>query len=165
MPFRLPRTATAPFCPVTDIQDAYHLLDPLVGGSLASLLFGIALLASGQSSTFTGTIAGQVLMEGFLNLKIPCWQRRLITRALALVPAFLGVWWLGEGGVGKLLVLSQVALSFQLPFAIWPLIRLTSDRGIMGRHANGWVLASMAWVLFVGITAANIWLLGTLLPG
>ena len=120
MPFRLPRTATAPFCPVTDIQDAYHLLDPLVGGSLASLLFGIALLASGQSSTFTGTIAGQVLMEGFLNLKIPCWQRRLITRALALVPAFLGVWWLGEGGVGKLLVLSQVALSFQLPFAIWP---------------------------------------------
>ena len=104
-------------------------------------------------------------MEGFLNLKIPCWQRRLITRALALVPAFLGVWWLGEGGVGKLLVLSQVALSFQLPFAIWPLIRLTSDRGIMGRHANGWVLASMAWVLFVGITAANIWLLGTLLPG
>jgi manganese transport protein len=150
---------------VTDIQDAYHLLDPLVGGSLASLLFGIALLASGQSSTFTGTIAGQILMEGFLDLKIPCWQRRLITRALALIPAFCGVWWLGEGGVGKLLVLSQVALSFQLPFAIWPLIRLTSDRGLMGRHANGWALASMAWVLFAVITAANIWLLGTLLPG
>jgi manganese transport protein len=150
---------------VTDIQDAYHLLDPLVGGSLASLLFGVALLASGQSSTFTGTIAGQVLMEGFLELKIPCWQRRLITRALALIPAFLGVWWLGEGGVGKLLVLSQVALSFQLPFAIWPLIRLTSDPGIMGRHANGGAIASMAWVLFAGITAANIWLLGTLLPG
>jgi len=150
---------------VTDIQDAYHLLDPLVGGSLASLLFGIALLASGQSSTLTGTIAGQVLMEGFLDLKIPCWQRRLITRALALVPAFCGVWWLGEAGVGKLLVLSQVALSFQLPFAIWPLIRLTSDRRIMGRHVNGWVIASLAWVLFAAITGANMWLLGTLLPG
>jgi manganese transport protein len=148
---------------VTDIQDAYHLLDPLVGGALASVLFGIALLASGQSSTFTGTIAGQILMEGFLDLKIPCWQRRLITRSLALAPAFAGVWWLGEGGVGKLLVASQVVLSFQLPFAIWPLIRLTSDRGLMGHHANGPWLKTSAWALFVVISAANLWLLGSLI--
>ena len=89
---------------VTEIQDAYHLLDPLVGGALASVLFGVALLAAGQSSTFTGTIAGQIVLEGFLDLKVPCWQRRLATRALALVPAFLGVLWLGDAGVGTLLV-------------------------------------------------------------
>jgi manganese transport protein len=144
---------------VTDIQDAYHLLDPLVGGSLASLLFGVALLASGQSSTFTGTIAGQILMEGFLDLKIPCWQRRAITRGLALVPAFAGVLWLGDGGVGKLLVASQVVLSFQLPFAIWPLIRLTSDRLIMGTHVNGLWLKAASWAIFLVVTVANLWLL------
>ena len=144
---------------VTDIQDAYHLLDPLVGGSVASLLFGVALLASGQSSTLTGTIAGQVLMEGFLDLKIPCWQRRLITRILALVPAFGGVLWLGDGSVGMLLVATQVVLSFQLPFAIWPLIRLTSDRRLMGRHANGPTLKGVAWTLFLAISIANLWLL------
>ncbi len=147
---------------VTEIQDAYHLLDPLVGGALASVLFGVALLAAGQSSTFTGTIAGQVIMEGFLDLKIPCWQRRLITRLLALVPAFGGVLWLGEGGVGKLLVASQVVLSLQLPFAIWPLIRLTSDRAVMGALANGPWLKAGAWSLFVLISAANLWLLGSL---
>jgi manganese transport protein len=146
---------------VTDIQDAYHLLDPLVGGSLASLIFGIALLASGQSSTFTGTIAGQILMEGFLDLKIPCWQRRAITRALALVPAFGGVLWLGESGVGKLLVASQVVLSFQLPFAVWPLIRLTSDRRIMGAYANGLWTKGAAWGTFSAVTVANVWLLST----
>jgi manganese transport protein len=143
---------------VTQIEDAYRLLDPLVGGTLASLLFGIALLASGQSSTFTGTIAGQILMEGFLDLKIPCWQRRLITRALALIPAFAGVWWLGDGAVGKLLVASQVVLSFQLPFAIWPLIRFTSDRRLMGVFANGPGMKLAAWGLFGMITAANLWL-------
>jgi manganese transport protein len=148
---------------VADIQDAYHLLDPLVGGALASLLFGIALLASGQSSTFTGTIAGQVLMEGFLDLKIPCWQRRVITRGLALVPAFGGVLLLGEGGIGKLLVASQVVLSFQLPFAIWPLIRLTSDPRVMGRYANGLPTQAIAWSLFVLICVANVWLMGRLL--
>ena len=150
---------------VTDIQDAYHLLDPLVGGAVASVLFGIALLASGQSSTFTGTIAGQILMEGFLNLKIPCWQRRLITRGLALVPAFGGVMLLGEGGIGKLLVASQVVLSFQLPFAIWPLIRLTSDPQVMGRYANGILTRLLAWSLFVLISIANIWLMSRWLGG
>jgi manganese transport protein len=144
---------------VADIQDAYHLLDPLVGGSLASVLFGIALLASGQSSTFTGTIAGQILMEGFLELRMPCWKRRVITRALALVPAFGGVSLLGEGGIGKLLVLSQVVLSFQLPFAVWPLLRLTSDRRLMGRYANGILTQALAWALFLLITVANLWLI------
>jgi manganese transport protein len=148
---------------VTDIQDAYHLLDPLVGGTLASVLFGIALLASGQSSTFTGTIAAQILMEGFLELNIPCWKRRVITRGLALVPALGGVVLLGESAIGKLLVASQVALSFQLPFAIWPLIRLTSDRAVMGSHATGLLLKTIGWALFALISAANIWLVGRLM--
>ncbi|WP_341676256.1 Nramp family divalent metal transporter [Niveibacterium sp. SC-1] len=148
---------------VTEIQDAYKLLDPLVGGALASLLFGVALLAAGQSSTFTGTIAGQILMEGFLDLKIPCWQRRLITRALALIPAFAGILWLGEAGVGRLLVASQVVLSLQLPFAIWPLIRFTSDRRLMGRFASGPWLRGIAWLLFAAIAAANLMLLRGLL--
>jgi manganese transport protein len=146
---------------VTDIQDAYHLLDPLVGGSVASLLFGIALLASGQSSTLTGTIAGQIIMEGFLDMKIPCWQRRAITRALALVPAFGGVLWLHEAGVGKLLVATQVVLSMQLPFAIWPLLRLTGDAKLMGREANGPWLKTMGWAALAVIVVANLWLLST----
>jgi manganese transport protein len=150
---------------VADIQDAYHLLDPLVGGTLASVLFGIALLASGQSSTFTGTIAGQILMEGFLELQMPCWKRRVITRGLALVPAFGGVALLGEAGIGKLLVLSQVVLSFQLPFAMWPLIRLTSDSGLMGRHANGILTRTVSWALFALITVANLWLIGRVVAG
>ena len=148
---------------VVEIQDAYHLLDPLVGGALASVIFGIALLASGQSSTFTGTIAGQILMEGFLDLRMPCWKRRVITRGLALVPAFGGVWLLGEPGVGQLLVFSQVALSFQLPFAVAPLIRLTSDPDVMGRYANGIVTKAVAWLLFGVITVANVWLVQRLL--
>lgn len=147
---------------VTEIQDAYHLLDPLVGGSIASILFGVALLAAGQSSTFTGTIAGQVLMEGFLRLKIPCWQRRLATRFLALVPAFLGLLWFGEKAVGQLLVASQVVLSLQLPFAMWPLIRLTGDRAVMGEFANGPVVRLLSWGLFVLVTGANAALMWSL---
>jgi manganese transport protein len=104
-------------------------------------------------------------MEGFLDLKIPCWQRRLITRALALGPAFLGVWWFGDGGVGKMLVLSQVLLSFQLPFAVWPLIQFTSKRTLMGRFANGPVMKASAWTLFAVISAANVWLVVSVLGG
>ena len=148
---------------VTSIDDAYHLLDPITGTGLASLLFGIALLASGQSSTFTGTIAGQVLLEGFLNLKIPCWQRRVITRSLALIPAFIGVWLLGENSVGRLLVMSQVVLSFQLPFAIYPLIKFVSDRKLMGSFAIRPILKLVSWSLFVIISAANLWLVVQLL--
>lgn len=144
---------------VVEIQDAYRMLDPLVGGAFASVLFGIALLASGQSSTFTGTIAGQVIMEGYLNLRIPCWQRRLLTRGLALIPAFIGVWLLGDGAVGKLLVMSQVVLSLQLPFALYPLIRMTSDRQLMGPFVNRWPTRVLAWGLFVLISAANSWLI------
>jgi len=145
---------------VTDIDEAYRLLAPLTGSGLAAILFGIALLVSGQSSTFTGTVAGQVILEGFLDLKIPCYQRRLITRALALGPALVGVLWLGEGSVGRLLVLSQVVLTVQLPFAIWPLIRFTSDRTLMGGFASGPVLKSLAWIIFAAIAAANVWLIG-----
>ena len=148
---------------VAEIQDAYNLLAPVVGTVMAPILFGVALLASGQSATFTGTIAGQIIMEGFLNLKIPCWQRRVLTRGLALIPALGGVMWLGDGGIGTLLVTSQVVLSFQLPFAIWPLIRLTSDKRLMGVHASGPLVAVTAWLLFAMILGANVALLLTTL--
>lgn len=147
------------FREVADIADAHKLLEPVVGTALAATLFAVALLASGQSSTFTGTIAGQIIMDGFLDLKIPCWQRRLLTRGLALGPAFLGVWWFGDGGIGKMLVLSQVVLSFQLPFAMWPLIRLTSSAKLMGRFANGPFVKLAAWSLFGVISTANVWLI------
>jgi len=147
-----------------DIAEAYQLLSP-VAGPAAALLFGLALLASGQSSTFTGTIAGQVIVEGFLKLSIPCWQRRLITRALALVPALIGVLWLGEAGVGALLVASQVVLSLQLPFALWPLIRFNRQRDIVGAFVAPAWLTALAWLLFAAITAANLWLLAKTVTG
>ncbi|SAL05852.1 manganese transport protein MntH [Caballeronia arationis] len=143
---------------VTEIEDAYRLLAPIVGTGLAAILFAVTLLASGQSSTFTGTIAGQVIMEGFLKLKIPCYQRRFITRALALIPALIGVGMMGNGAVGKLLVASQVVLSLQLPFALYPLIRMTSDRRLMGEFANRAWTKGVAWMLFGVISAANLWL-------
>jgi manganese transport protein len=148
---------------VADIGQAYHLLDPIVGGSLAGLLFGIGLLASGQNSTLTGTVAGQVVMEGFLDLYIPCWQRRLITRALALIPAFIGIALLGEPALGKLLILSQVVLSLQLPFVLLPLVRITGDRSVMGAFANGPAAAIGAWGLFLLISAANVMLLADMI--
>lgn len=144
---------------VAEIEDAYRLLEPIAGTAAASILFGIALLASGQSSTFTGTVAGQVIMEGFLDLKIPCYQRRLITRGLALIPALAGVLWLGENSVGRLLVMSQVVLSLQLPFAIYPLIRMTGNRQMMGSFASSLPMQLLAWCLFGVIVAANFWLL------
>jgi manganese transport protein len=150
---------------VTDIDEAYRLLEPIAGTALAAVLFGLALLVSGQSSTFTGTVAGQVILEGFINLKIPCYQRRLITRGLALAPALAGVLWLGEGSVGRLLVLSQVILTVQLPFALWPLIRFTSNRDLMGVFANGPVVKTIAWAIFAVIVAANAWLLSGLASG
>ena len=141
------------------IDEAYHLLDPLVGGGVASLLFGVALLAAGQSSTFTGTIAGQIIMEGFLDLKIPCWIRRVITRSLALVPAYLGLVWYGENSTGKLLVLSQVILSLQLPFTVYPLVRFAADRTLMGELRVGRKTVAVAWAVFALIAAANAVLL------
>jgi manganese transport protein len=144
---------------VADIQDAYHLLDPLVGTSVAALLFGVALLAAGQSSTFTGTIAAQVLMEGFLKLRMPCWKRRFITRFCALVPALIGVVWFGDGALGKLLVASQVVLSLQLPFAIWPLVSITNDRSRMGVFTNTPLVRRTAWAIFALVCAANLYVL------
>jgi manganese transport protein len=141
-----------------DIGDAYRLLEPIAGAG-AAILFGLALLASGQSSTFTGTVAGQVILEGFLNLKIPCWKRRLITRGLALFPAFVGVVWLGEASVGMLLVLSQVILSLQLPFALFPLMQFAGRKAIMGPFASAPALKAVSWTLFGGITLANAALL------
>ncbi|MFD2233345.1 Nramp family divalent metal transporter [Phaeospirillum tilakii] len=148
---------------VSDIENAHQLLGPVVGSALAPVLFAVALLAAGQNSTFTGTIAGQILMEGFVNLKIPCWQRRLATRTLALVPALLGIALLGDGAVAKLLVASQVVLSLQLPFALWPLLRFSNDRALMGRFANGPLLRLGGGALFVLISGANLWLVTALL--
>jgi manganese transport protein len=144
---------------VTEIEDAYKLLEPIVGGRVASLVFAVGLLAAGQSSTFTGTIAGQVIMEGHLELKIPCWQRRVITRSLALIPAFVGLWMLGENSTGRLLVLSQVILSLQLPFVILPLILFTNSQAIMGPFVNSALRKLLVWSLFVAISLANLWLI------
>jgi manganese transport protein len=150
---------------VADIGDAYHLLDPIVGGSIAGILFGVGLLASGQNSTLTGTIAGQVVMEGYLDLYIPCWQRRLITRGVALVPAFIGIAFMGEHALGKLLVGSQVVLSLQLPFVLFPLTRLTGNKEVMGVFTNSALTKVVAWGLFLVITAANVVLLADMVNG
>lgn len=147
---------------VTGIDEAYRLLSPITGAKEAALFFGIALFASGQSSTFTGTIAGQVILEGFLHLKIPCWQRRVITRTIAIIPALIGVALFGDHGVGPMLVLSQIILSLQLPFAIWPLIRAAGDRAIMGELAAGPLPRAIAWALLAIITAANLRLIASL---
>ncbi len=146
---------------VADIEDAHRLLEPITGAAIAGPLFAIALFASGQSATFTGTIAGQVILEGFLERQIPCWQRRLITRGLALIPALAGVLILGEHSAGRLLVLSQVVLSAQLPFAIYPLLRFTGSGAIMGPFASPPALRVLGWLVFAGVTVANVWLVWT----
>jgi manganese transport protein len=148
---------------VAGIDEAYHLLDPLVGGTIAGLLFGIALLAAGQSSTFTGTIAGQIVMEGFMKWKIPCWQRRVITRGLALIPAYIGVMIFGDNSTGRLLVLSQVILSLQLPFTIFPLLVFARNKKLMGDFSLLPITQVFAWLLLIIIVAANGILLGGLL--
>jgi manganese transport protein len=143
---------------VNEIEQAHELLTPLLGTTLASALFAIALLASGQSSTLTGTYAGQIVMEGFLNLRLRPWLRRLITRSLAIIPAVITVSNSGEAGTYQLLILSQVILSLQLPFAVLPLIRFTGDRGRMGEFANKlWVNIS-AWIVAAVILGLNFWL-------
>jgi manganese transport protein len=151
---------------VSGIEDAYRLLDPLLGGA-ASILFGVALLASGQSSTLTGTLAGQIVLEGFMNFRMAPWKRRLLARSLAIVPALLGIWWFGEQGavVNKMLVLSQVVLSFQLPFAIWPLLRFTSDRRLMGSFVSGPWTQWVTCAIFGCLVGANAWLVFGFLSG
>ena len=144
---------------VADISDAYKLLAPLLGTTAASVLFAVALLCSGQNATLTGTLAGQIVMEGFINLRLRPWLRRLITRLIAIIPAIIVVVWYGEKGTMGLLILSQVILSLQLPFAVFPLVMFTSDRAKMGPFANpGWVKV-LAWAVAVIIAALNVWLL------
>src|SRR6266852_4957163 len=130
---------------VAEIADAYKLLSPVLGVSAASTLFACALLASGQNSTLTGTLAGQIVMEGFLNIRLKPWVRRLITRALAITPAVLVIGFEGEGKVTALIILSQVVLSFQLPFAVVPLIQFTGNRARMGEFANSRATQVIAW--------------------
>jgi len=144
---------------VADIAEAYKLLSPVLGAGLASTVFAFALLASGQNSTLTGTLAGQIVMEGFLNVRLRPWLRRLITRGIAILPAVLVIGISGEGKVTSLLILSQVVLSFQLPFAVIPLVRFTGDRKKMGEFANSRITALVAWVVAIAIVAFNAELL------
>ena len=144
---------------VAEIQDAYKLLSPLLGVGIASVLFAVALLASGQNSTLTGTLAGQIVMEGFLNFRITPWLRRLITRALAIIPAVLIIGIFGEGKTTQLLVASQVVLSMQLGFAVWPLMRFTDEKTKMGEFANRLWLKILGWTVAGIIIVLNVKLL------
>jgi manganese transport protein len=144
---------------VAEIQDAFKLLSPLLGVTAASTVFALALLASGQNSTLTGTLAGQVVMEGFLNIRIRPWLRRLITRGLAIIPAIIVTAFWGENGTAKLLVLSQVVLSMQLSFAVIPLVMFTGDRAKMGEFVNATWMKTLAWITAIVIALLNVWLL------
>ncbi len=141
---------------IVEIQDAHSMLQPLLGKKLAPILFAVALIASGQSSTITGTLAGQIVMEGYLDLRIAPWLRRLITRLIAVIPAFLVIWLLGEDKIGDMLILSQVILSIQLGFAIIPLIQFVSDKQKMGKFAIGPFVKILAWVSAAIIVLLNI---------
>jgi manganese transport protein len=154
---------------VSDIQDAYKFLSPLLGNEWASIMFGVALIAAGQSSTITGTLAGQIVMEGYLNLRIAPWLRRLITRLIAIIPAYIVILMYGEGKTGELLVFSQVVLSLQLGFAIIPLIHFTSDKEKMGVFVIKPWMKIAAWTIAIIIVSLNAklvlneitgWLLG-----
>lgn len=144
---------------VAEIQDAYKLLSPLLGVGVASALFAIALLASGQNSTLTGTLAGQIVMEGFLNFRIKPWLRRLITRLIAIIPAILVIGIFGEGKTTELLVASQVVLSMQLGFAVWPLMRFTGEKRKMGEFANPIWIKILGWTTAIIIISLNLKLL------
>jgi manganese transport protein len=149
---------------VAEIQDAYKLLTPLLGAG-ASTVFALALLASGQNSTLTGTLAGQIVMEGFLNIRIRPWLRRLITRMIAIVPAVLTAIFYGESGTARLLIFSQVILSLQLSFAVFPLVWFTSDKDKMGKFVNAPWLKGLAYTVAGVIAVLNGWLLVTTVRG
>ena len=144
---------------VAEIQDAYKLLTPLLGGTGASLAFAVALLASGQNSTLTGTLAGQITMEGFLHIRLRPWLRRLITRSLAITPAIIVTFMFGEHGTARLLILSQVILGMQLSFAVFPLVAFTSEKAKMGEFVNAPWLKWLSWGVAYLIAALNVWLL------
>jgi manganese transport protein len=139
------------------IRVAYLTLAPLLGTTAASTLFAVALLASGQSSTITGTLAGQVVMEGFMHWRIKPWVRRLITRTLAILPAVFIIGLRGDSSVTDLLTLSQVVLALQLPFAMFPLLQFTSSRHRMGKWKNGWLLLIAGWSSAILITAMDVY--------
>ncbi|MBP6924127.1 MAG: Nramp family divalent metal transporter [Candidatus Pacebacteria bacterium] len=147
---------------IAAIEEAYKLLSPLVGVSIASTLFAIALLAAGQNATITGTLAGQIIMEGFINLRVKPWVRRIITRLLAIIPAvaFIGLY--GANAATELLIFSQVVLSLQLSFAIFPLLMFTGDKKIMGEFANSRNMNIVSWIIGIIIASLNLWLLGSL---
>jgi manganese transport protein len=144
---------------VAAIQDAYHLLDGVLGVTFAGVLFAVALLASGQNSTLTGTLAGQIVMEGFLNIRLRPWLRRLITRAIAIVPAVVVIGIYGEEKSTQLLVASQVCLSMQLGFACWPLMRFTGEKAKMGEFVNPWWVKLLGWTITLVIIGLNVKLL------
>lgn len=148
---------------VAEIKEAYKLLAPLLGTGLASVLFALALLASGQNSTITGTLAGQIIMEGFINFRIKPWMRRLITRLMAIVPAVIFIAIYGSKGVTDLLILSQVVLSIQLSFAVFPLIMFTSSKKIMGNFVNSKKMTVVSWIIALFIASLNGWLIISIL--
>ncbi|HEV7814899.1 MAG TPA: Nramp family divalent metal transporter [Janthinobacterium sp.] len=150
---------------VAELQDAYRLIGPVTGTALAALLFGTALLASGQSSSVTATLAGQIIMEGFLQLKMPTWIRRLATRLLVVAPTLVVTLLYDDAGIARLLILSQVMLSLQLPFAMFPLLRFTSSKKIMGDFASGPAVAAVAWAMMAGVSALNLLLAWRTLSG
>jgi len=144
---------------VAEIQDAYHLLTPMLGVTWASTLFAVALLAAGQNSTLTGTLAGQIVMEGFLNIRIPAWTRRLLTRLIAIIPAGLVIAIAGERATTHLLLLSQVILSMQLSCAAIPLVQFSGSRRIMGEFIDPIWVRIVGWIMAGAIAGLNIWLL------
>ena len=144
---------------VAEIGDAYKLLSPMLGASIASTLFAVALLASGQNATLTGTLAGQIVMEGFLNIRLRPWLRRLITRLIAIVPAVVVTWMYGERGTAQLLIASQVVLSLQLSFAVFPLVLFTCDKTKMGEFVSPMWVKMLAWPVALIIAGLNIYLL------
>jgi manganese transport protein len=150
---------------VADISDAYELLSPLLGSGIASTVFALALLMSGQNSTLTGTLAGQIVMEGFLNIRLRPWLRRLITRLIAVVPALITIVVYGDDATGDLLVLSQVILSLQLSFAVFPLVMFSSDEKTLGSLAAPMWQRVLAWPIAVIIAALNAWLLYQVFSG
>lgn len=150
---------------IAEIQDAYHLLSPLLGADASSTLFALALLASGHNSTITGTLAGQVVMEGFVDIKLAPWQRRIITRLLAIIPAIVIIWMYGTHGLAQLLVFSQVVLSMQLPFAVIPLVYFTGEKRYMGAHVNTPAVKIISWIIACVITMLNLWLISSIFMG
>jgi manganese transport protein len=144
---------------VTEIQQAHLLLAPLLGTTVAGAVFAIALLASGQSSTLTGTLAGQIVMEGFLNFRMRPWLRRLMTRSLAVIPAAITIYFTGNSGTFRLLILSQVIINMQLPFAVIPLLHFTGDRRRMGEFANKLWVSILSWIVAAIIVVLNAWLI------